>query len=39
MLKVKALILKFNSILGILNTLLVIVIVVLAAFVLPSLIG
>ena len=36
---VKALTLRLNSILGILNTLLVIVIVVLAALILPSLIG
>ena len=35
----KALVLKLNGILGILNTLLVIVIVLLAALVLPSLIG
>jgi len=37
--RAKALVLKLNSILGVLNTLLVVVIVVLAAFVLPSLIG
>lgn len=37
--RAKVLVLKLNSILGIVNTLLVVVIVVLAAFVLPSLIG